>query len=118
MDSVTSRMALAEMRIDQHEKLHEETHANLRLLSDGINALVQAEVRREGDEKTFGRIFTTMKEMQTDVTELRKDFEGYKDSVAGKELAAYKAVVWKVIGLASIVIASVIAGHFGGKWLG
>ena len=105
------------MRIDQHEKLHEETQANLRLLSDGINALVQAEVRREGDEKTFERIFTAIKEVQKDVTELRRDFEGYKDSVAEKELAAYKGVVWKVTGLIGLATVSIIVGHFGGKLL-
>ena len=110
-------MTLAELRIEQHEKLHEETQANLRLLSDGINALVQAEVRREGDEKTFDRIFTAIKEMQTNVAELRKDFEGYKDSVAGKELAEYKGVVWKIAGLIGLAAASLIVGHFGGKLL-
>jgi len=116
MSDPNSRLTIAELRIAQHDKLHEETQSNMKILSDGINALVQAEVRREGDVNMFNRIFKAIKETQDDVTKLREDFESYKDTLAEKELATYKGGVLKVLGLIGLAISSYVVGKIEGKW--
>ena len=116
MSDPNSRLTIAELRIAQHDKMHEETQSNMKILSDGINALVQAEVRREGDGKLFERIFDEIKKAQENVTELRADFESYKDSLAEKELATYKGGVLKVLGLIGLAISSYVVGKIEGKW--
>lgn len=106
------------MKLEEHGRLHQETQDSIRILTDGINHLVQAEIRREQDKETFTRMAGDIAVVRGDIKALRADFEDYKDKQTEKELAAYRSIVWKVIGLAAVVIASVIAGHFGGKWLG
>ena len=113
-----SRMTKVETRLDFHDQRHEDIQSAIQILTKGIDELVRAEARRQGDKETFERMFKSIERIENSVGQLRQDFEDYKDEMAEKELAAYKAVVWKVIGLAAIVIASVIAGHLGGKWLG
>ena len=113
-----SRMTKVETRLDFHDQRHEDIQSAIQILTKGIDELVRAEARRQGDKETFDRIFSSVKKSEDSVDKLREEFEEYKNELAEKELAAYKAVVWKVVGLAAIVIASVIAGHLGGKWLG
>ena len=91
---------------------------SMKILSDGISQLVQAEIRRENDGATFERMSAAIKKIEDSFSELKEDFEDYKQKISDKELADYKSIVWKVIGLAAVVMASVIAGHLGGKWLG
>ena len=110
-DDHADRLTIAEMKIQQHEKLHEETARTIKSISEGVEALVRAEVRREGDAATFERIFQELKD-------LRKDFEDFKDAQVEKELNAYRGIVWKLLLLAGTVFASVIAGHFGARLLG
>lgn len=105
------RIALAEMKIEQHEKLHAETQDSIRLLSNGVNELVQSAIRREHDDDTFKRIFAELEKQKSEL-------QAYKDKQVEAELNAYKALVWKVAGLAALVISSVVAGHFGAKLLG
>lgn len=64
--------------------MHQDTQEAIRSMADGIQKLAQAEVRREQDQETFGRIFTEIKTLRT-------DFEEYKDKQSEKELAATKA---------------------------
>lgn len=111
MSDPNSRLTIAEMRLAQHDKLHEETQSNLRTLSEGITKLVEAEIRRETDSATFERIFAAIKSIE-------RELEDFKNSVAEKELAAYKGVVWKLVGLSALIVASVVAGHFGVHLLG
>ena len=111
-------MTKVETRLDFHDQRHEDIQSAIQILTKGIDELVRAEARRQGDKETFDRIFSSVKKIEDSVDKLREEFEEYKNELAEKELAAYKAVVWKVAGLAAIVIASVIAGHLGGKWLG
>lgn len=106
-----ARLAVAELKLEHHDKLHEETQSAIRELTNAITTLVQAEIRREQDEDTFRRIFTS-------IDKLRSDFEEYKDRQTEKELAAYRGVVVKVAGLGALVVASVAAGHFGAPLLG
>ena len=113
-----SRITKVETRLDFHDQRHEDIQAAIQVLAKGIDELVRAEARRQGDKETFDRIFASAQQIETSVDKLRKEFEEYKGKLAEKELDAYKTVVWKVAGLAAIVIASVIAGHLGGKWLG
>lgn len=118
MSEQDTRLTIAEMKLAAHDKLHEEAQLSMQVLSDGINQLVKAEIRRENDSATFERMFSAIKKIEDAFASLKDDFEDYKDRVAEKELAAYKSIVWKIIGLAAVVMASVIAGHLGGKWLG
>jgi hypothetical protein len=105
------RITLAELKIEQHEKLHAETQESIRTLSFGVNELVQSAIRREHDDETFKRIFTELEKH-------RVELQDYKDQQLENELNAYKSLVWKVAGLAALVMASVVAGHFGAKLLG
>lgn len=106
-----TRLAVVEMQLKQHDRMHEETQSSMRILSDGISKLVQAEVRREQDDETFQRLFK-------EIDELRVVFQNYKDIQAEKELAAYKGIVLRIAGLSALIIASVLAGHFGTRLLG
>lgn len=106
-EDYNARLAIAEMKLEQHDKLHEEVQESIKVLSDGITKLVQAEIRREQDAETIGRIFE-------EIGQLRDDFQKYKDKQTEKELAAYRGIVWKLLGLAALVGASLVAGH----WLG
>lgn len=111
MSEQDTRLAVAEMKLAAHDRMHEETQVCIKVLSDGISKLVQAEVRREQDEATFRRLFS-------EIDELSKEFQAYKDAQAEKELAAYKGIVLKAFGLASLVIASLLVGHFGAHLIG
>ena len=113
-----SRLTKAEMRLDFHDQRHDDIQSSIQVLTKGIDELVKAEARRQGDKETFERMFNSIQKIEDSVDKLRQEFDEYKSEMAAKELDAYKAVVWKVIGLAAIVIASVITGHLGGKWLG
>lgn len=84
MSDQEARLQLAEERIRQHDKLHDETQSAIKAMAEGIQRLAQAEVRREQDQETFGRIFSEIKT-------LRSDFESYKDKQAEKELSETKA---------------------------
>ena len=106
-----NRLSKAEYRLDTHEK-------HLQHLIEGVDALVKAEVRRENDKETFGRIFDVIKIAQDDIATLKRGFEEYKKDQAEKELVAYKTVVWKVVGMGMLVAASVFVGHFGAHLLG
>jgi hypothetical protein len=99
-------LKIAELKIEQHEKLHRETQESIKTLTDGINKLIQAEIRREQDDDTFKRIFS-------EIAELREAHQKFKDQQAEKELAAYKGIVLKFFGLSALIIASMLAGHFG-----
>ena len=113
-----SRLTKAEMRLDFHDQRHDDIQASIQVLTKGIDELVKAEARRQGDKETVERIFIAIKEAQGNTTELRADFESYKITMAAKELSAYKGAVTKFLGLVGLVVASYIAGHIGGKWLG
>lgn len=110
-DDQAARLTIAEMKIQQHEKLHEETTRTIKSISEGVEALVKAEVRREGDAATFERIFAAIKRLEGELA-------AYKDRQTEKELAAYRGVVWKSLSMSALVVASVIAGHFGARLLG
>lgn len=111
MSDQEARLAVAELKLEHHDKLHEETQSAIRELTKAITTLVQAEIRREQDEETFRRIFNSIEKLKT-------DFEEYKDRQTEKELAAYKGVVLRAAGLATLVFSSVLAGHFGAHLLG
>jgi uncharacterized protein (DUF885 family) len=106
MSDQETRLAVAEMKLAHHDRLHEETQESIKILSEGIAKLVQAEIRREQDQKAFERLFGM-------IAELRRDFEEYKDRQTEKELAAYRGIVWKLAGLSALVAASVLAGQLG-----
>ena len=110
-DAQAERLTVAEMKIQQHEKLHEETAKMIKAISEGVEALVRAEVRREGDADTFNRIFQALKTLED-------SFEQYKTAQAEKELAAYRGLVWKGIGFVGLISASYVAGHIGVRLLG
>ncbi len=80
------RLTRAELQLEQHGKMHEETQLALKNIAEAVQKLAQAEVRREQDQETFGRIFKS-------IEKLRTDFEEYKDDQAAKELAAAKAEI-------------------------
>lgn len=105
------RLLKAELKIEQHDKMHEDTQSIIRALTDGINKLVQAEVRREQDEETFSRLFNEIKE-------LREDLQSFKEMQATKELNLYKGMVWKSMGMISLVGASLLVGHYGTHLIG
>jgi predicted nucleic acid-binding Zn-ribbon protein len=123
------RLAMAELRLKQHDELHKEMQNTMKQLAEGIAQLVQAEARREQDQTTLKRVFEELEGIRKDFSDYKMEqvrvrekqeraLQDYKDSQTTKELNAYKGVVIKVVGLALVVMASVVAGHFGGKWLG
>lgn len=118
MDDHSMRLTLAEEKIKQHDRLHEETQAAIHELTAGVNQLIQAEIRREQDSSTFKRLFNEIEKLRNELDQHGKALQTYKDDQIEKELNAYKGVVWKIAGLVAIIISSVLAGHFGGKWLG
>lgn len=79
-----AELAIMKTRLDQHDKIHEETQGAIKSMAEGIQKLAQAEVRREQDQETFGRIFEEIKSLRT-------DFEAYKETQSAKELADAKA---------------------------
>ena len=105
-----TRLSLAEERISRHEKMHEETQESVKEIANGVARLVEAEGRRSQYEETFKRLFDGQEKFDVRLTD-------FIDHQTEKELAAYKGIIWKVAGLAGLVIASLIAGHFGGKSL-
>jgi len=111
MSDQETRLTVAEMKLEQHERLHNETSEAIRELTAAITKLVQAEIRREQDEETFKRIFGA-------IEKVKQDLDDYKEKQTEKELSAYRGIVWKILGLAALIAASVIAGHFGSHLLG
>ena len=105
-----TRLSLAEERISRHEKMHEETQESVKEIANGVARLVEAEGRRSQYEETFKRLFDGQEKFDVRLTD-------FIDHQTAKELAAYKGIIWKIAGLAGLVIASLIAGHFGGKSL-
>ena len=105
-----TRLSLAEERISRHEKMHEETQESVKEIANGVARLVEAEGRRSQYEETFKRLFDGQEKFDVRLTE-------FIERQNEKELAAYKGIIWKIAGLVGLVIASLIAGHFGGKSL-
>ena len=112
------RLKAAEMKIEQHEQLHQEAQDSIRVLRDGITQLVQAEIRREQDKETFKRMADEISETRLELKKLREEYEANKLAEIIKEAAAYKGIVLRLVGLAALVIASLIAGHYGSHLLG
>ena len=105
-----TRLSLAEERISRHEKMHEETQESVKEIANGVARLVEGEGRRSQYEETFKRLFDGQEKFDVRLTD-------FIDHQTEKELAAYKGIIWKIAGLVGLVIASLIAGHFGGKSL-
>lgn len=99
------RLKLAELKLDQHEKLHAGTQEAIRVLTDGINELVQSAIRREHDDETFKRIFVELEKQKTEL-------QAYKDEKLQAELSEYKNAVRKIIGTVALVVTSALATHF------
>ena len=111
MAELETRLTLAEDRIVRHQVLHAETQSNIREISGGVAKLVEAEARRGHYEETFSRIFGTLEKLDQKV-------QRNLDAQAEKELAAYRGIVWKVLGLAALLGASMIAGRLGSTLIG
>lgn len=111
MAELETRLTLAEERIARQQVLHAETEASMREISAGVAKLVEAEARRGHYEETFARIFAVFEKLDQKV-------QRHIDAQAEKELAAYRGVVWKVVGLAGLLGASMIAGRFGSTLIG
>lgn len=116
MTGEADRLTRMEVQIEQHQRMHEETHNALNRLADGMTVMAEGigkiasfqaahESQREDDKETFARAFG-------EIGEVRKEVKEYKERQLEKELAAYRGIVWKVLALVALVIASVIAGHF------
>ena len=112
------RLRLAEQKLETHGKLHEETQNAIKSMAAGIQQLALAETRREQDRETFSRVFAELRLARDEINVVRNSLEEYKDKVLEKELAAYQGIVWKLLGLVSLVIVSAMAGHFGIKLIG
>lgn len=84
MSDTETRLTRAELQLEQHGRMHDETSDALKNIAEAVQKLAQAEVRREQDQETFSRIFKSIEKVRT-------DFEEYKDQQAEKELAAAKA---------------------------
>lgn len=113
-----ARLAVAEERIRQHDRMHEETQQAIRQMADGIAKLAEAAVRREQDGNTFARLFKAVDKMQSEVGELRDSFRAYEAAQVEKELAAYKGMFFRFLGYGATIVASVALGHYGIRFLG
>ena len=99
-----TRLTIAELKLAAHEKLHSETQEAIRILTGGIDQLVKAEIRREQDGEIFKRIFAALESTQAELDE-------FKESMAKKELEAYKGIVLKFGGIILLVLITAIAAR-------
>ena len=113
-----ARLAVAEEKIKQHDRLHEETQRAIRQMAEGITKLAEAEVRREQDGNTFTRLFEVVDKMQGEISDIRKSFDAYEAKQMKNELDAYKGIVLKFLGYGVTILASVALGHYGIKYFG
>jgi uncharacterized membrane protein YccC len=81
-----TRLALAEQKLQQHDRMHNETQEAIKTLTEGISQLVKAEIRREQDDEIFNRIFG-------EIAELKKKQQEHKDMLAAKELESTRQLV-------------------------
>jgi hypothetical protein len=109
-----TRLAVAELKIEQHGDILRKTQDSIQIMSEGINKLVQAEIRRENDEATFKRLFGEIQVVRGEVHKNKTEFQTYKEGQVTRELKRYQTVFWKALGLVGLTGASIIAG----KWLG
>lgn len=111
------RLTAAELKIIEHEKMHNSVHDSLEKLAAGINALVHAEIRRESDIATFGRLGTSVHELSLRIDALTDRLNNMQESQVKRELHAYKSVVWKVLNwggaLSGALAAAYIIWQFG-----
>lgn len=110
MGDQESELALVKMRLDQHDKLHQDVQDSIKDLADAVKRLVEAEIRREQDGETFKRIFDEIEKLQI-------DFRAYKEAQTEKELKRYQGLIYRVLGYGGLVLASLVAGHFGAHLL-
>ncbi len=113
-----ARLAVAEEKIKQHDRLHEETQQAIRQMAEGISKLAEAEVRREQDGNTFARLFKAVDKMQGEIGDLRDSFKSYEAKQVEKELAAYKGMFFRFLGYGATIVASVALGHYGIRLIG
>ena len=111
MAEIETRLTLAEERIARQQVLHAETASSIREISAGVAKLVEAEARRGHYEETFSRLFSMFEKLDQKV-------QSHMDAQAEKELAAYRGIVWKIAGLAALLLTSTIAGRFGATLIG
>ena len=105
-----TEIELVKMRLDQHDRLHKEFQDSIKGLADGVKRLVEAEIRREQDGEAFKRIFD-------EIEKLQKEFADYKESQTQKELDRYQGFIYRAVGYAALILASLIAGRFGAHLL-
>lgn len=101
-----SELALVKMRLDQHDRQHEEVQESIKGLADGVKKLVEAEIRRENDGETFKRIFEEIEKIKTEI-------QTYRQQQIEKELKRYQGLIYRILGYGGLILASLIAGHFG-----
>jgi DNA repair exonuclease SbcCD ATPase subunit len=118
MDDHDSRLAVAEEKLRQHDRLHEEIQQAIRQMAEGISKLAESEVRREQDSNTFARLFKAVDKMQTEISQLRDSFKTYEATQVKKELAAYKSAFLKFVGYGMTIVASMALGHYGIRFIG
>ena len=105
-----TEIELVKMRLDQHDRLHKEFQDSIKGLADGVKRLVEAEIRREQDGEAFKRIFD-------EIGKLQNEFNNYKEAQTQKELDRYQGFIYRAVGYAALILASLIAGRFGAHLL-
>ena len=111
------RLTIAELKLAEHEKKHDMVQDSLARLADGLNALVQAEIRREPEIKAFSHLNALVQAISDKQGEQAEQISAIENAQLRRDLHTYRSLVWKAInwtiGIAAAVAAAYIAFHFG-----
>jgi hypothetical protein len=86
-------------------------------MADSMQQLAAAELERKYDRQTMQQNTNDYVELEKCVKALQTELTDYKLEQERKENAKYKTLVLKVLGLSSLVIATLITDHFSGTHL-
>ncbi len=115
MADQAERLTIAEFKIAQHEKLHEETAQTIKSIGIGVDTLLKAEVRRENDVATFERIFKAIKILEERLDALNTHLAAADVTRLEKELAGQNKWIGELLRTSLACVAAIVLYHFGVK---
>jgi hypothetical protein len=98
-----SRIAVVEMKVGTLEK-------SIGTMAEGIQQLVIAEAKRENDKEIFDRLFDSIKQLREYSYAIDKKITDYISAQSEEDLNQYKALLFKILGLIGLVLASGLSG--------
>jgi hypothetical protein len=98
-----SRIAVVEMKVGTLEK-------SIETMAEGIQQLVIAEAKRENDKEIFDRLFDSIKQLREYSYAIDKKITDYISAQNEEDLNQYKTLLFKILGLIGLVLASGLSG--------